>query len=87
MLKYWPQLALALPALFLMVLAVLRNVLGLDISFSGAGWLIGANVLAFAACVAFALIHRENKAWRYAALFNAWLFILVLIGAIFRFGA
>lgn len=87
MLKYWPQLACSAPALLLLVLALLRHVAGLDVSFNGVEWLIGANVLSFAACIAFALLHPDNKAWRYAALFNAWLFILALIASILRFGA
>jgi len=68
-------------------LAIVRNVFGIDVSFSGVWWLLGANVILFAACVALTLLYPQNKAWRYAALFNAWLFILALIASIFRFGA
>jgi membrane protein YdbS with pleckstrin-like domain len=84
---YWPQLALSIPAAVLLVLAIVRNVLGVDVSFYGVWWLLGANVLLFSACVALALLHSENKAWRYAAIFNAWLFVLALIASILRFGA
>jgi membrane protein YdbS with pleckstrin-like domain len=87
MLKYWPQLAASVPSLLLLILAIVRNVFGLDVSFNGVWWLLGANVLLFAACVALALLHPENKAWRYAALFNAWLFVLAPIASVFRFGA
>lgn len=87
MLKYWPQLAASVPALLLILLALVRNVLGIDVSVNCVGWLIGANVLSFATCIAFALLHPKVKAWRYAAFFNAWLFIVVLIASILRFGA
>ncbi len=87
MIKYWQQLAVSAPAILLLVLAILRHLVGLDVSFIGVEWLIGANVLSFAACLALALLQRENKAWRYAALFNAWLFILALTASILRLGA
>ncbi|MBK9215481.1 MAG: hypothetical protein IPM59_07750 [Chloracidobacterium sp.] len=87
MFKYWRQIVISIPSLSLLVLAILRNVFGFDVSFNGVGWLIGVNLLSFAACVAFAQLRPQNKAWRYAAFFNAWLFILGLIAGIFRFGA
>lgn len=95
MLKYWPQLGASVPALLLMILFLMRNVLGIDVlfilgidvMFNGVVYLVVANILSFAACIAFALLHPQVKAWRYAAVFNAWLFILLLIASILRFGA
>lgn len=87
MLKYSPQFASSIPALLLLILALLRHVVGLDISFNGIKWLIGANVVSFAACVAFALLSRESKAWSYAAFFSGWLFLLALIASGLGLGA
>ena len=70
-----------------MLLAFIRQVLGINVSFNGVEWLIGVNILSFAVCIAFALLHPQVKAWLYAALFNGWIFILALIASIFRFGA
>ena len=76
MIKYWQQLAVSAPAILLLGLAILRHLVGLDVSFVGGELLIGANVLSFAACLAVAFLQRENKAWRYAALFYTLIFSL-----------
>lgn len=85
--KYWLQILFCVPAFMLFVLFFVRNVLGWDVSIEGGQWLILMNVVFFAACVAFAFLDRRTKAWRYAALFNSWIFIMALIASILGFGS
>lgn len=87
MIKYWPQIAISAFSLLLLILVFVRNVLAVDVSLNGWEWLLGANILCLATCIAISILRPEDKTWRYAALFNAWPFILVLIAGLFRFGA
>ena len=56
-------------------------------SFYGVEWLIAANVLSFAVCIAFTLLRPQVKAWPYATLFSSWIFVFSLVATILRLGS